>query len=40
MAGCDYTSTIPRIGIKTGYDLIKKHKTIENILKELKAINK
>lgn len=33
LCGCDYTSTLPGIGPKTAYKLIKEHKTIEEILK-------
>ncbi|CAO3633000.1 unnamed protein product [Mucor hiemalis] len=35
MMGCDYTETIRSIGPKTAYNLISKHKTIEEVLKNL-----
>ena len=33
LSGCDYTDTISKIGPVTAYNLIKKHKSIEEILK-------
>ena len=38
MFGCDYCSNIPRIGNKTAFNLIKKHKNIETILPLLKHV--
>ena len=35
LSGCDYTEPIPQIGPITSYNLIKKHETIEEILKTL-----
>ena len=35
LSGCDYTEPIPQIGPITAYNLIKKHETIEEILKTL-----
>lgn len=32
LSGCDYTESIPQIGPITAYNLIKKHKCIENIV--------
>mgnify|MGYP001157374964 CR=1 FL=1 len=32
LSGCDYTESIPLIGPVTAYNLIKKHKCIENII--------
>lgn len=32
LCGCDYCSTIQSVGPKTAFKLIKKHKTIENII--------
>lgn len=33
LLGCDYTNTIPRVGPKKAYDLIKEYRSIDNILK-------
>jgi flap endonuclease-1 len=38
LSGCDYTDTINQIGPVTSYNLIKKHKTIENVLKTIEKI--
>lgn len=35
LSGCDYTDPIPQIGPITSFNLIKKHKSIEEILKVL-----
>ncbi|VDK50238.1 unnamed protein product [Gongylonema pulchrum] len=35
LLGCDYTSTIRGIGPKKAFDLIKKHRCIENVLENL-----
>jgi len=35
LSGCDYTDTISQIGPVTAYNLIKKHKTIEEMLKTI-----
>ena len=35
MSGCDYTDTIHQIGPVTSFNLIKKHNSIENVLKML-----
>jgi len=32
LSGCDYTESIPHIGPITAYNLIKKHKSIENVI--------
>lgn len=32
LCGCDYAEKIFKIGVKKGFDLIKQHKTIENVL--------
>eukprot|EP00761_Pharyngomonas_kirbyi_P003065 gb/GECH01003069.1/.p1 GENE.gb/GECH01003069.1/~~gb/GECH01003069.1/.p1 ORF type:complete len:377 (+),score=125.07 gb/GECH01003069.1/:1-1131(+) len=37
LCGCDYTSNIKGIGPKSAYDLIKKHKSIENVLQHIKG---
>ncbi|KAJ1919480.1 Elongation of fatty acids protein 2 [Mycoemilia scoparia] len=36
MLGCDYTGTIKGVGPKTATSLIQKHKTIEQVIKNLK----
>ena len=36
MLGCDYTGTIKSVGPKTAVDLIKKHRTIEEVILNLK----
>ena len=36
--GCDYCENIPRVGNKTAYSLIKKHRSIESILPAVKNI--
>eukprot|EP00933_Yihiella_yeosuensis_P014857 TRINITY_DN13142_c0_g1_i1.p1 TRINITY_DN13142_c0_g1~~TRINITY_DN13142_c0_g1_i1.p1 ORF type:complete len:479 (-),score=118.83 TRINITY_DN13142_c0_g1_i1:194-1630(-) len=35
LAGCDYLTTIPKVGIVTASELVKKHRTIEAILEGL-----
>lgn len=35
LCGCDYTSTIPKLGPLTSLQLVQQHKTIENILNTL-----
>jgi flap endonuclease-1 len=40
LLGCDYTSTIKKIGLKTAYKLIKEYKNIENILKQIQTNKK
>ncbi|KAH0794278.1 Flap endonuclease 1 [Histomonas meleagridis] len=35
LCGCDYTNTIKNIGPKRAYELIKQHKTIENVVKTI-----
>ena len=36
LSGCDYSESIPQIGPVTSFNLIKKHKSIEEIIKTLK----
>ena len=38
LCGCDYCENIPRVGNKTAYTLIKKHRSIESILPAVKNI--
>jgi len=40
LMGCDYTSTISKIGTITAYKLMKKHLSIEEILEEIKTNKK
>ena len=35
LSGCDYLANIPRMGLKTAYRLVRKHKDIETILRVL-----
>ena len=34
MCGCDYNTNIPKVGPKKSFDLLKKHGTIESVIKE------
>ena len=38
LCGCDYCSNIPRVGNKTAFNLIQKHRSIESILPTLKIV--
>ena len=40
LAGCDYIKSIPKIGIKNAYKLMKKHKNIEKVIEFLRLDNK
>ena len=40
LMGCDYTSTISKIGTITAFKLMKKHSSIEEILEEIKTNKK
>jgi len=35
LCGCDYTCTIPRVGMMTSYNLIKKYRTIDGIIQNV-----
>lgn len=35
LAGCDYLDTIPKVGITTSHQLVKKHRSIEMILEKI-----
>ena len=37
LCGCDYTSTIPKIGPRTALNLVKQHGDIEGVLRHLKS---
>ncbi|RPA76072.1 PIN domain-like protein, partial [Ascobolus immersus RN42] len=36
LSGCDYLENIPNIGLRTAYGLVRKHKTIDRIIKVLR----
>lgn len=36
MAGCDYLDSIPGIGIKTAHKLLRKHKSIEKVVQNVR----
>ena len=38
LCGCDYCESLPRIGTKTAFKLVKKHGSIEEILPTLKQV--
>ena len=38
LCGCDYCESLPRVGNKTAYNLIKKHGSIEAVLPHLKTV--
>ncbi|KAH8084340.1 PIN domain-like protein [Cristinia sonorae] len=40
LSGCDYLPSIPGIGLKTAWNLLKKHKTVENIVRALRMEGK
>ena len=40
LSGCDYLPSIPGIGLKTAWVLLKKHKTVEGMLAALKREGK
>ena len=35
LSGCDYLQGLPKIGLKTAYRLVRKHKSLENIIRVL-----
>ncbi|EMD35333.1 hypothetical protein CERSUDRAFT_66521 [Gelatoporia subvermispora B] len=35
LSGCDYLPSIPGIGLKTAWSLLRKHKTVENVVRAL-----
>lgn len=37
LSGCDYLDGVPGIGLKTAYRLLKKHKTIDQLLRVIKS---
>ncbi|PSS36962.1 hypothetical protein PHLCEN_2v1178 [Hermanssonia centrifuga] len=40
LSGCDYLPSIPGIGLRTAYALLKKHRTAENVIRTLQAEGK
>lgn len=40
LSGCDYLPSIPGIGLKTAWTLLRKHKTVENTLSALRLEGK
>lgn len=40
LSGCDYLPSIPGIGLKTAYALMRKHKTVENVIKAVRLEGK
>jgi len=40
LCGCDYTSTISKVGPKTAFNLISKHKNIETMIKNIDTVKK
>ena len=40
LSGCDYLPSIPGIGLKTAWALLRKHKTVENMLNALRLEGK
>ena len=35
LSGCDYLPSIPGVGIKTAYQMLKKHKSVEKVVKKI-----
>lgn len=40
LSGCDYLPSIPGVGLKTAWSLLKKHKTVENVVRALRMEGK
>ena len=40
LSGCDYLPSIPGIGLKTAWSLLRKHKTVENVIRALRMEGK
>lgn len=40
LSGCDYLPSIPGIGLKTAWSLLKKHKTVENVVRAVRMEGK
>ena len=40
LSGCDYLASIPGIGLKTAWALMRKHKTVENVVRAIRLEGK
>ena len=40
LSGCDYLPSIPGVGLKTAWSLLRKHKTVDNVVRALKMEGK
>lgn len=40
LSGCDYLPSIPSIGLKTAWSLLRKHSTVENVIRALRMEGK
>ena len=40
LSGCDYLPSIPGVGLKTAWSLLRKHKTPENVVRALRLEGK
>lgn len=40
LSGCDYLPSIPGIGLKTAWTLMRKHKTVENVIRAVRLEGK
>lgn len=40
LSGCDYLNSVEGVGLKTAWTLLKKHKTVENVIKVLRRDGK
>ena len=40
LSGCDYLPSIPGIGLKTAYTLMRKYKTVENVIRAVRLEGK
>ncbi|THH19536.1 hypothetical protein EW146_g1654, partial [Bondarzewia mesenterica] len=40
LSGCDYLQSIPGVGLKTAWALLRKHRTVENVIRSLRLEGK
>lgn len=40
LSGCDYLASIPSVGLKTAWTLLRKHHTVENVIRALRLEGK
>lgn len=40
LSGCDYLPSIPGVGLKTAWSLLRKHRTVENVVRALRIEGK